>query len=92
MVKDPPRYVRGSTSYRHPELRGFGFSREDFGLRENFTIPERFRFQVRGEWRNAFNRHRFTDIHTNPASPLVGQSVGVGGMPRQPQVGIRMDF
>ena len=92
IVRDPPRYVRGNASYRFSQIRGFAFYGEDFGLRKNFTVKERFRFQIRGEWLNAFNRHRFTAIDTNPASPLFGQVVGVSDVPRQAQVGIRLDF
>ena len=38
------------------------------------------------------NRHRFNSPNTNPTNTLFGQVTGVGGTPRNVQLGIRMDF
>jgi hypothetical protein len=53
---------------------------------------EGIRVQFRAEFLNLMNRHRFTGINTNPASPLFGQISGVSDNPRKIQFGIRADF
>jgi hypothetical protein len=92
LVKDPPRYERGNASRRHDDLRGFAFYSDDASLQKNFYPVERVRVQFRGEFLNMFNRHRFSGINTNPASPLFGQITGVSDDRRQIQFGIRADF
>ena len=92
LVRDPGRYERGNAPFRLSQLRGFGFYNEDFSLRKNFRPVESMRIQFRAEGFNLFNRHRFSDINTNPASPLLGQITGVSGDRRQIQFGIWTDF
>ena len=67
-------------------------SNEDVSLQKNFRPIESMRIQFRAEGLNLFNRHRFSDINTNPASPLFGQITGVSDDRRQIQFGIRADF
>jgi hypothetical protein len=92
LVKDPPRYVRGNASRRHSGLRDFAYYSDDASLQKNFYPIERVRVQFRAEFLNMFNRHRFSGINTNPASPLFGQITGVSDDRRQIQFGIRADF
>jgi hypothetical protein len=50
------------------------------------------RVQFRAEMLNGFNRHRFSGINTDAASPLFGQVTGVSSDRRQIQFGIRADW
>jgi len=96
IIRDPAdvdRYMFGNSSFRMTGARGFPAYDDDFGLHKNWTVKERFRFQFRWELLNAFNRHRFSTIETNPARPLFGQVTGVdGGFYRTIQMGARLEF
>jgi hypothetical protein len=92
LVKDPPRYTRGNTSFRISQLRGFAFYSDDFALQKNFKPGEGMRIQFRAEFLNMFNRHRFSGINTNASSPLFGQVTSVSDDRRQIQFGIRADW
>ena len=65
---------------------------EDTSLQKNFVPHEGLRVQFRAEFLNLLNRHNFTGINTDPASPLFGQISGVSDNPRKIQFGIRADF
>lgn len=92
LVQDPPRYVRGNASRMMDGLRGFAYYSDDSSLQKNFYPVERVRIQLRAEFLNMFNRHRFSGINTSAASPLFGQVTGVSDDRRQIQFGIRGDF
>ncbi len=86
------RYLRGTASRLISQLRNFPTYSEDVSIQKNFIPREGMRIQFRAEGLNLFNRHRFTGINTNPASPLFGQIDGVSDDRRQIQFGIRADF
>ena len=86
------RYLRGNAPRLISQLRNFPTYSEDTALQKNFIPREGMRIQLRAEALNLFNRHRFTGINTNPASPLFGQISGVSDDRRQIQFGIRADF
>jgi hypothetical protein len=86
------RYARGNAPRLLSQLRNFAQYSEDMALQKNFKPVERLRIQFRVEALNAFNRHRFTGIDTDPASPLFGQISGVSDDPRKLQFGLRADF
>jgi hypothetical protein len=86
------RYLRGNAARLISQLRNFPTYSEDVSLQKNFIPREGMRIQFRAEGLNLFNRHRFTGINTNPASPLFGQISGVSDDRRQLQFGIRADF
>lgn len=96
IIRDPAdidRYMYGNASFRMSGARGFPLYQDDFGLQKNWRLKERVRFQFRWELLNAFNRHRFSTIETNPARPLFGQVIGVdGGFYRTMQMGARFEF
>jgi len=93
IVRDTRRYELGNAAFRVSQARGFPYYTEDMGLHKNFTVAEKYRFQIRWEMLNALNRHRFSTIETHPASPLFGQVTGVdGGFYRTMQLGARLDF
>jgi len=86
------RYARGNAPRLISQLRNFPTYTEDGSLQKNFIPREGMRVQFRAEFLNLLNRHRFTGINTNPASPLFGQISGVSDSPRKIQFGIRADF
>ncbi len=86
------RYLRGNASRLISQLRNFAAYSEDTALQKNFIPREGMRVQFRAEALNLFNRHRFSGINTNPASPLFGQISGVSDDRRQIQFGVRADF
>jgi hypothetical protein len=92
LITNPPPFTLGNSAPFISQLRGFASYNEDAGLQKNFVIHERFKVQFRAEAFDLFNRHRFNNPNTNPNSNLFGQVTGVGGNPRQAQLGIRMDF
>jgi hypothetical protein len=67
-------------------LRGFGAWQNDFALRRQFQLTERFNLQFRAEFFNIFNHPNFGAPMNNLSSPLFGQatqtfgqSLGSGG-------------
>ncbi len=92
LLRDPPRYTRGTAPYRISQLRGFPFRSDDFALQKNFKPIEAMRVQFRAEFLNLFNRHRFSGINSNAASPLFGQVTSVSDDRRQIQFGVRADW
>jgi hypothetical protein len=93
LVHDAAPYTLGNASFATSQIRGFGFANEDLGIQKNFRFHDRVRAQLRAEFLNVLNRHRFSSINTNAASPLFGQVTGVdAGAYRQTQIGMRVDF
>jgi hypothetical protein len=92
LVVNPPPFTLGTSAPFVSQIRGFASYNEDGGLQKVFSIHERLKFQFRAEAFNMLNRHRFNNPNTNSTSPLFGQVTGVGGTPRNVQLGLRMDF
>ena len=88
---DPPPLTLGNSAFRLTQVRNFGVIGEDVGLQKNHTFKERYRFQLRAEALNAFNRHQLGGINTSITSPAFGQVTSVSGF-RTVQVGTRFDF
>jgi hypothetical protein len=94
-VVDPvvfDRYARGNAPRLLSQLRNFPGYSEDASVQKNFVPHEGVRVQFRAEFLNLLNRHQFSGINTNPASPLFGQISGVTDNPRKIQFGLRADF
>jgi hypothetical protein len=91
LFSDPPPLTLGTSAYRYTQARDFGTISEDFGLQKNNRIGEKFRFQLRAEFLNLFNRHRFGGITTSVTNQNFGQVTSVSGN-RQIQLGARLDF
>ena len=73
------------------QILGFGTISENVSLSKNMKIKERFRWQLRIEFYNVFNRHQLGGINTTITSPLFGQVTSVSGN-RTGQIGTRLDF
>ena len=75
-------------------LFGPQFINQDLSLSKNFRITERFRFQLRGEFFNAFNHTNLGDPNTNVTDPNAGQITGLASsyQMRRLQFAFRLDF
>jgi hypothetical protein len=91
LFSDPVPFTLGTAAPRYTTIRGFGTISEDMGLLKNFRVRERYRFQVRGEFLNVFNRHQLGGINTNIKNVLFGQVTSVSGN-RSVQLIVRLDF
>jgi hypothetical protein len=56
-------------------LRGPGIHNYDLTAFKNFAVRERFRFQLRGEFYNAFNHTQFTGLNTAARFDATGNQV-----------------
>jgi hypothetical protein len=90
-IKQPAPYTFGNAAPEVAQIRGFASRTENIALQKNWTIRERVRFQLRGEALNAFNRHTFGGISTNPNSATFGDVTTVTGN-RNIQLGARIEF
>jgi hypothetical protein len=74
-----------------------GFRRQplnlwDLSLIKNFSYKERLKFQLRGEFLNAFNHPQFGDPETNPTSSNIGKVTSQTNLPRNVQIGLKLIF
>lgn len=94
LVRNTGRYELGNTPYRYGQLRLPWELNDDLSLQKYFfpLKSERVRIQIRAEFLNAFNRHRFNAVNTDVSSPLFGQITGVSDDRRQVQFGIRGEW
>lgn len=91
LFSDPAPLTLGNAAFRYGQLRNFARRNEDFGLQKNTKLGERFRFQLRAEFLNAFNRSTLGGIQTTVTNPQFGQVTSISGN-RQIQLGTRLDF
>jgi hypothetical protein len=90
-IKQPAPYTFGNSAPNVAQIRGFAARTENMALQKNWALRERVRFQIRAEALNAFNRHTFGGISTNPNSATFGDVTSVSGN-RVMQLGARIDF
>jgi hypothetical protein len=74
-----------------------GFRRQplnlwDLSLIKNFSIKERVKIQLRGEFLNAFNHPQFGDPNTDPTSSDFGKVTSQSNLPRNVQLGLKVVF
>jgi hypothetical protein len=70
---------------------GCGTISENIALSKNMRFKERFRWQLRVEFYDVFNRHVLGGINTSITSPLFGQITSASGN-RTGQLAARLDF
>ncbi len=70
---------------------GPGFQNWDLGAIKNLQITERFRFQLRGEFFNAFNHTNFSGVDTGLNDASFGQVTSTH-LPRRIQIGAKLYF
>ncbi len=90
-IQQPAPYTLGTAAPNVSQIRGFWGRSENISLQKNFSVHERARLQFRAELLNAFNRHTFGGISTNPNSVTFGNVTSVSGN-RTVQLGTRIDF
>lgn len=90
-IKQPAPYTFGNAAPNVAQIRGFWARTENIAIQKNWILREGIRFQLRAEALNAFNRHTFGGISTNPNSATFGDVTSVSGN-RNMQLGARIDF
>jgi hypothetical protein len=64
----------------------------DLSIIKNFSVTERAKIQLRGEFLNAFNHPQFEDPSRSPSSSDFGKTTGQTNLPRNVQVGLKIIF
>jgi hypothetical protein len=85
----PALYHFGSE--HNGSLLGPGYDNWDLAAIKNITIHERYNFQLRGEFFNAFNHESFETVDSALADSSFGQ-VTAGHSPRRIQLGAKFNF
>jgi hypothetical protein len=88
---DPAPLTLGNAAPYLSQVRNFGTISENLSLQKVVRFGEKFRFQLRGDFLNAFNRPQWGGLQTNVTNPLFGQITSVSGQ-RSIQLGTRLDF
>jgi hypothetical protein len=73
-------------------FRGQPLNLWDLSLIKNISITEKVRFQLRGEFLNAFNHPQFGDPNTDPTNSDFGRTTGQNNLPRNIQIGLKLVF
>jgi hypothetical protein len=89
--QDPAPLTLGNAPPYLSQVRNFGTISENLSLQKVVRFGEKFRFQLRGDFLNAFNRPQWGGLQTNVTNPLFGQITSVSGQ-RSIQLGTRLDF
>jgi hypothetical protein len=89
--------IRLANNIRTFPSRLTGFRRQplnlwDLSVIKNFSITEKVRFQLRGEFLNAFNHPQFGDPDTNPLNSTFGKVTSQNNLPRNVQIGMKIVF
>jgi hypothetical protein len=91
LFSQPAPLTLGSSAVDYTQILGFGTISEQVSLSKNMKFKERFKWQLRVEFYNVFNRHQLGGINTSITSPLFGQVTSASGN-RTGQIGTRLDF
>jgi hypothetical protein len=91
LFSNPAAFTIGNAAPSYLQIQGFGQVNENMGLLKTFRVHEKYRFQMRIEALDVFNRHNLGGINTNITSPLFGQVTSVNGN-RSCQAVLRFDF
>lgn len=73
-------------------FRGQGLNLWDLGVSKNFRITETVRFQLRGEFINAFNTPVFNNPNLTPNSSAFGKVTSQANLARNIQIGLKLIF
>ena len=77
---------------RLPGFRGQPLNLWDLSMIKNFSVTEGLKFQIRGEFLNAFNHPQFADPSTDPTSSGFAKTTGQTNLPRNVQIGLKLIF
>jgi hypothetical protein len=89
--------IRLANNIRYFPSRLPGFRRQnlnlwDLSVIKNFSITEKLKFQLRGEFLNAFNHPQFGDPNTDPTNSNIGRVTSQSNLPRNIQIGLKLIF
>jgi hypothetical protein len=89
--------IRLANNIRYFPSRLTNFRRQplnlwDLSVIKNFSITEKVKFQLRGEFLNAFNHPQFGDPNTDPTSSSFGKVTSQSNLPRNVQIGAKIVF
>ena len=88
-----PGFAIGNGPATLPQVRGFNFLSENFGLVKRTPITERINLEFRFELFNAFNRHSFgRSTDSNISHPTFGAIFGTALSGREGQFGLKINF
>src|ERR1022692_1923893 len=91
LFSQPAPLTLGTAAPTYTTLTGCGTISENISLSKNMKFKERFRWQLRVEFYDVFNRHVLGGINTSITSPLFGQFTSASGN-RTGQIATRLDF
>ncbi|MFM8396029.1 MAG: hypothetical protein ACKOB4_19085, partial [Acidobacteriota bacterium] len=77
---------------RYARFRGDNLNLWDLSVSKNFAVTETIRFQLRGEFLNAFNTPNFANPNLSPNSSSFGRITGQNNLPRNIQIGLKLIF
>lgn len=77
---------------RFSGIRGPRMNNWDISMIKNISVNERFRFEFRCEFLNAFNHTQFSPPNTSPSSSGFGTVTETAQMPRLMQFGLKLFF
>ena len=73
-------------------LRGQPLNLWDLSVNKYFVVTEKLKFQLRGEFLNAFNTPVFANPNVDPTSSNFGKTTGQNNLARNVQIGLKMIF
>jgi hypothetical protein len=88
---NPAAYNYGTAAFYQPEFRQPPVLSDNISLVKQFSIEERYRFTLRADAFNAFNRTNFS-VGTTWTAASFGVANGVQNGPRVITLGLRLDF
>lgn len=74
------------------DFRGQAMNNSDLSILKKFALNERFAFQLRGEFLNAFNHPFFSNPSVDPTNAAFGTITSQYNLPREVQLGARLTF
>lgn len=77
---------------RWASFRGQGLNLWDLSVSKNFSITETIRFQLRGEFLNAFNTPVFNNPNLDPRNANFGKITSQANLARNVQIGMKLVF
>lgn len=77
---------------RWASFRGQGLNLWDLSVSKNFTITETIKFQLRGEFLNAFNTPVFNNPTLDPRNANFGKVTSQANLARNVQIGLKLIF
>jgi len=75
-----------------PGVRGHGLNLCDLSVIKNISITERVKFQLRGEFLNAFNHAQFNTPSVTPTASDFGKVTSQANLARNVQIGMKLVF